>query len=702
MNRFVRRALAYRHLSAARAAARRAAWAEAAHHYAAFLAARPRAMAAWVQSGHVLKALGDLPGSRAAYERALLLAPDVPDTLLHLAAIQRRLGERAQALETCARAAAIDPTFAPAIEELLALGGRDRLAGGVSHGDAARPPDEQPPWLDELTERQSGDVYGPSFYAAYRSHLHIHPAPAGPRPDTPVHIMIDGRGVRPVDIRATLSSLRDSADPAWTATIIADEAAYRHPVAGIAVTDPRIAFRTTQPPAIDRGYVLLVRAGTVIDREALGWFGFTAARTGCSIAYADHDRCIDDWRTGRHYDSPTFQPMFDPEWFEDAAVAPALLLVDTARHPIDAGAVTPLPVLATTADGIAHIPQLLGSIRGLAPQAARALPDGITAPVAAAAPGTSAAGLTDRIHVVVQTRDEPAMLREAIRSLRRLALRRDLLQITVVDNRSVLPATARLLRRYAASGIARILPLDEPFNWSRANNLAVAGDTTPILLFLNNDTTMLTPGWDAIVRRILARPGVAAAGALLSYPDGTIQHAGMIFGMGGGGPIHEGVGQPPGQAGPNGRWSRMRGAAAVTGAFLAVTRAAFDAVGGFDAEQLAIAFNDVDLCLKLRAAGHRIVQTGDIRLVHHESRSRGLNVTQGQVAWDLDELAVLHRRWGPALFDDPFYNPHWTRTGQPFDGYRFPGRREVLRHIDRSHVQAPWSAIDDRVHTTAD
>lgn len=648
-------------------------------------------MAAWVQYGHVQKALGDLPLARAAYERALALAPDVPDTLLHLAAVQRRQGERSKAIDTCARAVAIDPAFAPAIDELLALGGRDRLAGGVSHGTVSNEID-QPPWLDDVAETQRGDVYAPSRYDAYRRRLVIQPPPALPRLDTPIHVLIDARGKLPVDIRATVASLRDSVDPAWTATVLADEYACRHPVAGIAAIDTRIVFRATPLPPIDRGHVLLAHAGMVLDRQAIAWFGFAAARTGCTMAYADHDTCIDDWRTGRRYAEPTLQPMFDPEWFADPHVVPPLLLVDAARHAVQAGDGHRLFASADTAAGIGHIPLLLGSKRAMAQQALQALPDAVTGclprPARAPLPAMPDEG---RIHVVVQTRDEPRLLRDAIRSLRRHARKRHLLDITIVDNRSLLPATARLLRRYAAAGIARTLTLDEPFNWSRANNLAVAGDSAPTLLFLNNDTTMLTPGWDVALRQILADPVVAAVGALLTYPDGTIQHAGMIFGMGGGGPMHEGVGQPLDLPGPGGRWQRTRGAAAVTGAFLAVRRAAFDAVGGFDATHLAIAFNDVDLCLKLRAQGHRVVQASEIRLVHHESKSRGLNITQGQVAWDLEELAIVHRRWGASLFDDPFYNPHWTRTGQPFDGYRFPAMGEILRHIDRSAAPLPWA-----------
>jgi hypothetical protein len=121
----------------------------------------------------------------------------------------------------------------------------------------------------------------------------------------------------------------------------------------------------------------------------------------------------------------------------------------------------------------------------------------------------------------------------------------------------------------------------------------------------------------------------------------------------------------------------------------------FEAAGGFDAAAFAIAFNDVDLCLRVRAAGLRVVMRPEIRLIHHESKTRGLNITRSRVAWDLEEFSLLWRRWGRALFEDPGYNPHWSREGQPFDGLRFPGLREIVRHIDRSSGAAPWAVTED-------
>lgn len=119
-------------------------------------------------------------------------------------------------------------------------------------------------------------------------------------------------------------------------------------------------------------------------------------------------------------------------------------------------------------------------------------------------------------------------------------------------------------------------------------------------------------------------------------------------------------------------------------------RDVFDEIGGFDAIGLAIAFNDVDLCLRVRATGRRVLFSPRICAIHHESKSRGKNKFRSKVAWDLEELGLLHQRWGASLFEDPGYNPNWTTTGEPFLGYRFAGFRETVRHIDRSARVQPW------------
>ncbi len=698
-------------LSAARKAARTGDWHAAATHYETFLARRSRNPAAWVQLGHARKALNEIEPAIAAYDRAIALAPGVPDTLVQKAGSLRRIGKRAEAIECCARALEIDPAFAPAIDELLSLGARDRLPGGISQASAEQL--AAMPWMPATADRQRGDVYAPSRYEQFRRELKILAPPPIPDPlpgnaTGTIAVIINGRNAIPADVRATLLGLLDQTDADWHATVFASKAVRDHSVASLAAIDARIRFVADDAllaPFSSGGLALLLHAGTVIDRNAVAWFRYGFQRTGCGAAYCDHDAGVDDWRTGRRHDNPMFQPVYDPIWFADPENTPAVVMVDARQSMLpEIWADDTLGSALATAGatgGVAHLPLLLATVRHMAPQAASALPNSADGPDDKAGarvrrgPPQPAPDprLPQRIHVIVQTRDQHAMLRKAIDSLRRKAAHHELLDITIVDNRSHEAETLSLLKAMRRDGHAMTLPHDEPFNWSRANNLAAANGTAPILLFANNDIEMLSNNWDVSLRRALSLPGTGAVGATLLYPDRTIQHAGMIMGMANGGPVHEGIGHAGTAPGAMGRHTKERAAAAATGAFLAITRSRFDEIGGFDATGLSIAFNDVDLCLKVRRAGLLVVQTPHIQLIHYESQSRGMNTTRSQVAWDLDELGTLYQRWGDALFDDPAYNPHWTRIGQPFDGYRFPGLLEITRHVERSARQKPWSVM---------
>jgi hypothetical protein len=263
----------------------------------------------------------------------------------------------------------------------------------------------------------------------------------------------------------------------------------------------------------------------------------------------------------------------------------------------------------------------------------------------------------EAIRVIIPTRDCADMLDVMVQSLIEGAERPDLLRITIVDNRSRNVATDHLLKKYSDQRIAETLAYEAPFNWSRMNNIAAAQCDEPLLVFANNDMKMLSGKWDARVRGQLARPDVGVVGARLLYPDGTIQHAGMLMGFAEGAPIHDGVfpGMSDHQNKP--RFDQVHAVAAVTGAFFAVRREAFLDLGGFDEARFAIAYNDVDYCLSVRAAGLKILYDPGIELVHYESRTRGLNDNRAKIAWDQGELRALYQKWGDAVLMDPWVSP---------------------------------------------
>ena len=264
------------------------------------------------------------------------------------------------------------------------------------------------------------------------------------------------------------------------------------------------------------------------------------------------------------------------------------------------------------------------------------------------------------VSVVIPTRDRAELLGVVLDGL---FARTDYpaLDVVVVDNGSTEPATRDLFARYAAEPRLRVLSAPGPFNFSDLSNRGAAAARGSILLFLNNDIEVLEPGWLTELAAIASDPEIGAVGAKLLYPDGTIQHGGIVLGIGGiAGHSHLGL---PGDA--PGYFARMmlsQEASAVTGACLATRADVFSEVGGFDAAHLAVAFNDVDLCLRIRAAGYRIVWTPHARLVHHESKSRGAEDTPEKCARFEAESRVMRERWEPVLRADPYYNPNFSRA----------------------------------------
>jgi GT2 family glycosyltransferase len=199
-----------------------------------------------------------------------------------------------------------------------------------------------------------------------------------------------------------------------------------------------------------------------------------------------------------------------------------------------------------------------------------------------------------------------------------------------------------------------------PFNFSLLCNRGAAQTTSPYLLFLNDDTSVISPDWMEAMLEHAQRPQVGAVGCMLLFPNGAIQHAGVVLGM-------IGVAGHPFRAlderkGPYyfGLSHLIRNCAAVTGACLLTRRQVFDEVGRFDETNLPTCFQDVDLCLKMGERGYRIVYTPHARLYHHES------VTKTKVA-GLPEVAFMHSRWQSKIDDDPYYNPNLSRKSDCYD-----------------------------------
>ncbi|MFT8710457.1 MAG: glycosyltransferase, partial [Sporolactobacillus sp.] len=213
-----------------------------------------------------------------------------------------------------------------------------------------------------------------------------------------------------------------------------------------------------------------------------------------------------------------------------------------------------------------------------------------------------------------------------------------------------------------------VITIEEPFNFSRLNNIAVSQTTSEFVLFMNNDVFVEDPKWlHRMVGEAQAFSDVGAVGAKLLYPNDTIQHAGVVVGPNGiAAHVHRG--DPLSEYGYIGRTMLTHEVTAVTAALMLVKRTVFEEVGGFDEEDLKVAFNDVDLCLKIRKAGYRIVFSAETVAYHHESLSRGTDdKPEHETRFFLETQAMLTRWSSDPLFErDPAYPRYFTVDQQTF------------------------------------
>lgn len=502
-------------------------------------------------------------------------------------------------------------------------------------------------------------------------------------------------------LRECIESVRAQAYPYWE-LCLADDASpephVRRVLEEYAELDSRIrlCFRETNGhishssnSALDmaRGdFIALLDHDDLLPPNALMEMArVIMSRPTVGLLFSDEDK-VDE--AGKRYD-PYFKPSWNPDLFlsqnyvSHFGVYRTSLVRDVGgfRVGYEGSQDYDLALRCVTKlhdDQIVHIPRILYHWRAIAGSTAlalgeksyaveaggRALADhlqrtGVSATVAATPGGyrvtRSLPDVRPSVELIIPTRDRVDLLRLCIESIREKTTY-DNYSITVVDNGSVEKATLDYFRDVIADPRVRVVRDDGPFNYSRLNNMAARQSQADIIGLVNNDIEVISPGWlDEMVSQV-ARPEVGAVGAMLYYPDDTIQHAGVIIGMHGvAGHVYKGA--PRGHTGQMGRPGLVQNLSAVTAACLLVRRQVWEEISGLD-ESLTVAFNDIDLCLRIAKAGYLNVWTPFAELYHHESASRGYEDTPEKKARFEGEIATIHNRWGPWLAADPAHNPN--------------------------------------------
>ncbi|HEY9566452.1 MAG TPA: glycosyltransferase family 2 protein, partial [Thalassobaculum sp.] len=270
-----------------------------------------------------------------------------------------------------------------------------------------------------------------------------------------------------------------------------------------------------------------------------------------------------------------------------------------------------------------------------------------------------------RVSVIVPTRDRVELLRTAVGSLLEKTDYPDI-EVLIVDNGSTEDETRRYFETVtAADPRVRVVTDGGPFNYSRLNNLAAAEATGAVLCLLNNDTEVSHADWLAEMVGHAMRPEVGAVGARLYYGDGRVQHAGVVLGIGGiAGHVFAGL--EPGQPGYFSREALTQCYSAVTAACLVTRREIYEQLGGLDEDNLGVAFNDVDYCLRVWESGHSVVWTPFAELYHHESASRGSDEDPTRRARFRKEVQHMRERWQAPIAADPYYNPNLSLAHDDF------------------------------------
>lgn len=478
-------------------------------------------------------------------------------------------------------------------------------------------------------------------------------------PDAPlVSVIIDPRGASPRALEQTLRSISEQSYPSLQTLVL--------------------PFEPKTLASVHGAFIAPVAAGDILAPHALAVLVAKMREVeDASFIYSDED-VVDDL-------GPRRNPYFKGDWDADLALVQdyacrlALIRSKAARQAGGFQGGSPRAALydltlrlSETAAPVLHAPFVLyhrASPQLAAPDTERQMAEmanqHLTRTGASGRAAISPAGSRriiwplpsplPLVSLLVPTRDRLDLLRTCLDGLR-FETSYPNLEILVLDNESAEPATHDYLRSLSLDPRIQVLHVPGAFNFPHINNVGAAAARGEIIGLINNDLKVMEADWLSEMVGQASRPDVGAVGAMLLYADGAVQHAGCVLGIGGvASHIYKRASGD--QEGHGGRMQVAQGMSAVTAACLLTRKTVWDAMNGFD-ETLAVAYNDVDYCLRVRDAGLRVVWTPHARLYHLESATRGDDKDGARRERLEQEKAKMADRWGDTLLNDPFFSPN--------------------------------------------
>jgi len=485
------------------------------------------------------------------------------------------------------------------------------------------------------------------------------------RPHTPwdkgpiFHLLLDLNAVGAVvGVERTINALRQQVYPRWrlyavNAASSSDNLAVfrQHSEKDSRLTELAPAFLCSQTQTADlaKDFVAILQPGDMLPGYALACVAEESSYAPeLDFVYGDEDGIS---RQGK-FVSPILKPDWSPVLQQYRSYLGHGVFVrarkidgDRLRQLLaDDEAVINDLIRDTPRSGVRHVPRVLYSRHAGGDRFRHTSGNGRPPPDPPTWP---------RVAIIIPTRDQAKLLQACIVGLRERTDYPDV-EMVIIDNGSTDSDAVALLSECAKQPQTKVLQRPGLFNYSALCNDGVHASTAPILLFLNNDVTVLESGWlKAMVRWSIA-PTIGVVGAKLLFPRGVIQHLGVVVGLWGiAGHVYTGMHKD--HRGYLGQATVPREVSAVTAACSAIERKKFEAIGGFDAEHLAIDLNDIDFCLRIGERGWTNLCTPEATLIHRQSASRG--VKRDPYVFYRKEQEYFVRCWAETIRDDPFFHP---------------------------------------------